>query len=141
PAALLAVRTAAGLPQQHPVPLAALAFVVRRFHSVGVHEGPQPGLVAQQLLAGSCRLGATALGPALQGPLARFAYGLYGLLQTLPRQLARPEPVPQMKQPVALLQQDLSDDLARLASVNHRLEVPSQMGPTPLQPLNPPIRL
>src|SRR6185369_12109177 len=39
PAALLAVRTSAGLPQQHPVPPGSLAFVVRRFHSFGVHAG------------------------------------------------------------------------------------------------------
>ncbi len=134
---LRAVRTAARLPQQHPVPLAPLRLVVRWFDPLDFHKHPQPLLVPQQFLARSCRLPAAALFPALQRLLYRFAHRLHGLLQLLSRQFARAELMPQMKQRVAMSQQLLANGFARRSPVNHRLEVPTQLRPTPLQPRPP----
>src|SRR5262249_6754905 len=120
---------------------ASLGLVVRRLHPFGVHEGPQPLLVAQQLLAGPRRLATPALAAAPQRPPYRLAHGLHRLLQTPSRQLAGTPLMPQVEQRVAPSQQALPNGLARLAPVNHRLEVPPPMRPAPLQPLDPPIRL
>src|SRR6202011_1174611 len=141
PASLRAVRAATGLPQQHAMPFRTLSLVVRWLHPFDVNKRPQPLFVTQQFLAGPRRFAAPALCAALQHLRDRRAHGLHGLLQTWPRQLTRTELIPQVKQPVSLFQQTLTDDLTRLAPVNHRLEVTPQMRPTPLQLLDPPIRL
>jgi hypothetical protein len=97
--------------------------------------------VVEQLLARPCRFAAPALLAALQHLSYRFAHRLHGLLQTRPRQLAFAELMPQVKQRVALFQQACPNCFAWLATINHRLEIATQMRPTPLQALDPPIRL
>src|ERR1700722_18946269 len=97
--------------------------------------------MAQQFLACPCCFAALARLTALQRGPYGFAHRLDGLLETRPRQPAVLELVPQMKQGVALFQQTLANGFARLAPVDHRLEVAPQMRPTPLQALDPPIRL
>ena len=118
----------------------SLRLVVGRFDPVFGDEGPQPLLMAQQFLAGSGRRTTAALLTGRQHPPDCFTHRFHGRLELRPRQRAFTKPMPQVKQGVALPQQPLPNGFARLASINHRLEVPPQMGPTPLQALDPPIR-
>ena len=112
---LRAVRPPAYLPQDHTEPSAPLCLVVRRLYPWDVHEGPQPGFVAQQFLARSGCFPTRAPCPTLQRPPDRFTHRPHGLLQLRPRQLARSKLMPQVKQRVTFAQQPLADGLARLA--------------------------
>jgi hypothetical protein len=100
PAACRAGRATTRLPQQHAVPFRSLALVVRRLHPFDVNKRPQPLFMAQQFLAGSRRFAAPALFAALQYLGDCRAHRLHGLLETGPRQPARTELMPQMKQPL-----------------------------------------
>jgi hypothetical protein len=122
-----------GLPE-YRVMQRPLGHIVGRFHACNARERPQTLLYLEHLPARPGGLGEAASGASLQQQTDFGAHPLLDLsFQPLPCPRAIADPIPQPGQNVGMQQQVLPDPCARPAPIDHRLEIPTQMGPARLE--------
>ena len=118
----------------HRMTQRSLARIVRRFDPFVAQERPQPRTVFVQFPTRAACIGVTALGAAQQQTLHIAADRSHPTQQCRPRDSALPRVGPVLEQLARRMPQTTAEVLrARVAAVDHRLEIAFQMSPAPLQ--------
>ena len=124
----------------HCVTQRSLARIVRRFDPVVTQEHPQPRAMCVQFPARAARIDVTAFGAAQQQTLHVATDRSHPTQQCRPRNLSGTKVGPMLEQLACRMPQTIAEVLcARVAAVDHRLEIAFQMGPAPLQTAQMPV--
>src|SRR5208282_5569768 len=141
PTPRLTVGSSAGLAIQHGVTQRPLGLVVGRLDSLDSHEGPEMCLPSLQFPARRRRLAAGALRPLLEIVPHREAHDCHVRPEGGPSHGPVPDPMPPIEQAIGVCQQPPTHFRRFTPTIDHRLEVASEMGPAKLATPDPEIAL
>ena len=135
-----ALRSKRQLPPDHRMTQRPLARIVRRLHPFAMQKRPEPWPMFVQLPTCAAHASIATLHSAQQQTLDFAANRTHPTQQCRPRDFTGAIIGPMFKQLACRASQTLSEPFrARIARVDHRLEIAPQMRPAPLQSSHSPV--